>query len=650
MSVRFLVYIICLGFLSLSGPVSIVRVEGHKTAAETISTINQQQEWKSDTVRVFDGDILMPRPISSAGSKGLSAASRPQWKLWPGAIIPYKIDPSISKRSRHVRIIKAAMREWERVTCVRFVDKTREPIREYVHIHYGVGCRGSVGRWPNTRSLLTLGKWCDNFKVVLHELGHTIGFWHEQNRPDREKYVKVMLENVIPKHPNFPDDFFFTPSDESSLPNCVALIEPHDPTWATISMCYKEEKRPVNITWSHTGHVTNMTCTHINMPDRNLHAVFWQDNYLCVSRDSVLTFHWSVSRPIARKNCTAIRKNRGSPQFYYLCATRVQERTKNRKQSYFFEWSPWTPCTKDCGGGSQARMRSCKRGQQCVGPTRELRICNMHRCLDWPSWPVGFSWQVGPSTPGQSCVRIYERSQYSDWLNHMMCWGLGRNRLLTMRWSDSGPIMGLRCTQILEPKEGDGGWLDNYFCVENDAPYNFEWSSRGPIAGLGCVQWNAKKGKNGWNDNYLCAQRYPQPSGCPEDWQVHKVTNINHCYKLVETTMSWSDAEEACKRSFNSSLLSLASQSELDYVRNAVQDGNSVWIGFNDKGREGRWEWTDRSPVTFKNWSPNEPNNGGFRENEDCAVMRWDDSRWTDFPCSVPFKFICKKSVVPPSA
>ncbi|EDO47850.1 predicted protein [Nematostella vectensis] len=114
--------------------------------------------------------------------------------------------------------------------------------------------------------------------------------------------------------------------------------------------------------------------------------------------------------------------------------------------------------------------------------------------------------------------------------------------------------------------------------------------------------------------------------------------------------MSWSDAEEACKRSFNSSLLSLASQSELDYVRNAVQDGNSVWIGFNDKGREGRWEWTDRSPVTFKNWSPNEPNNGGFRENEDCAVMRWDDSRWTDFPCSVPFKFICKKSVVPPSA
>ena len=47
-----------------------------------------------------------------------------------------------------------------------------------------------------------MGKECLAFHTVLHELGHAIGFWHEQSRPDRDQHIEVILVNVIPGFAN----------------------------------------------------------------------------------------------------------------------------------------------------------------------------------------------------------------------------------------------------------------------------------------------------------------------------------------------------------------------------------------------------------------------------------------------------------------
>ena len=89
------------------------------------------------------------------------------------------------------------MRHWENFTCVQFVERSEEHPNWIVFTERPCGCCSFVGKRGNGPQAISIGKNCDKFGIVVHELGHVVGFWHEHTRPDRDDWVNINRENIM---------------------------------------------------------------------------------------------------------------------------------------------------------------------------------------------------------------------------------------------------------------------------------------------------------------------------------------------------------------------------------------------------------------------------------------------------------------------
>ncbi len=70
-----------------------------------------------------------------------------------------------------------------------------------------ISCWSYVGMLNRGMQEVSLDNGCMVNGIVIHELMHTAGFWHEHMRPDRNTYVRINLNNVLPRE--YPVRFFF---------------------------------------------------------------------------------------------------------------------------------------------------------------------------------------------------------------------------------------------------------------------------------------------------------------------------------------------------------------------------------------------------------------------------------------------------------
>jgi len=133
--------------------------------------------------------------LSSFGGAGVS---NEKWR-WPKRIIPYAIGAEYSAGRK--KMIQGAMQEWMDKTCIVFAEKGSAKAAEAGHPHAinigsHAGCYSYVGYQGKDHPVsLQLGS-CTHHRIILHELGHTIGLHHEQCRPDRDSFVKIVYDNV----------------------------------------------------------------------------------------------------------------------------------------------------------------------------------------------------------------------------------------------------------------------------------------------------------------------------------------------------------------------------------------------------------------------------------------------------------------------
>lgn len=94
-------------------------------------------------------------------------------------------------------LIERAINEYHKNTCIKFIPR-RSSDRDYISIEDGdSGCWSSVGRVGGKQVVNLQAQGCvTKIGTVIHELLHAIGFFHEQNREDRDKFVIINSRNI----------------------------------------------------------------------------------------------------------------------------------------------------------------------------------------------------------------------------------------------------------------------------------------------------------------------------------------------------------------------------------------------------------------------------------------------------------------------
>ncbi len=152
--------------------------------------------------------------VSEAFAGAIKYNQVPGDMCWPGGRVPYVFKDDVSEEKRDV--FRLAARAWQQFGNLKFVPTTQSgfhqsPDGNFVEVQTNdlrffeivkdvnyawIGRSGNIG-FPNAlMQPMSIHNWKGS--ILAHEMGHMLGFIHEQCRSDRNTYVELNLWNAIP--------------------------------------------------------------------------------------------------------------------------------------------------------------------------------------------------------------------------------------------------------------------------------------------------------------------------------------------------------------------------------------------------------------------------------------------------------------------
>ncbi|MCO4793622.1 MAG: hypothetical protein KC493_07920 [Bacteriovoracaceae bacterium] len=156
--------------------------------------IGHAMVYEKDEVIVAHGDVIVAelKDLERIQEEGKPLVLQSA-KYWPDGKVSFQISPELQGTERE-RAIKLAMDEFIKKTPIRFVPRSPEDKEFVIFTEGSENCLSNLGMIYGGQKIY-LSEGCDKGKVI-HELMHTIGFLHEQNREDRDKHLTVLWQNI----------------------------------------------------------------------------------------------------------------------------------------------------------------------------------------------------------------------------------------------------------------------------------------------------------------------------------------------------------------------------------------------------------------------------------------------------------------------
>ncbi|XP_016014402.2 meprin A subunit alpha [Rousettus aegyptiacus] len=136
-------------------------------------------------LNLFQGDIL----LRNSNSRNALRNPNTRWQF----PIPYILADNLELNAKGT--ILYAFEMFRLKSCVDF--KPYEGENSYIIFQQFDGCWSEVGN-QHIGQNLSIGLGCDYKAIIEHEILHALGFYHEQSRTDRDDYVKIWWDEILP--------------------------------------------------------------------------------------------------------------------------------------------------------------------------------------------------------------------------------------------------------------------------------------------------------------------------------------------------------------------------------------------------------------------------------------------------------------------